>query len=320
MAPAPSALSVPLSVTPTRKALMFDRIIVGVDGSDGGRDALALARHLAHANSTLVLVTAFPRDEILSRGTGGGYETLVREDVDRALLESAGDDDRCRVRSIADSSPGRALHEEAEREVADLIVVGSCHHGAVGRVLLGDVSRATLHGAPCPVAVAPPGYRDRPVAAIRTIGVGFNGSDESRAALALAAQVAEAGDARLRLLTAVTSPGSMGLGYLYAYNWAEVEAESRVAAELEIARAAEALSVPAETETVAASPGAALETLSEHVDLVVAGSRGWGATHRVVLGSTTDHLTHHAHCPVIVVPTVAADRERPSHAVQPVLI
>lgn len=55
--------------------------------------------------------------------------------------------------------------------------------------------------------------------------------------------------------------------------------------------------------------------MSEHVDLIVAGSRGWGATHRVMLGSTTNRLTHHVHCPVIVVPSPVADSKR-AHADQ----
>jgi nucleotide-binding universal stress UspA family protein len=305
--------------TPIERPLMFGKIIVGVDGTDGGRDAIALARTLAGATARLVLVTAFPHDEVLNRATSRGYENLVREDVDAALLASAGDDARCRIAAIADSSPARALHEEAERENADLIVVGSCRYGAVGRLLLGDVGRATLHGAPCPVAVAPHGYRDRPSASFQTIGVGFNDNDESRAALAFATRLAEAASADVRLLTAVAAPRAMGPGYMDAYNSFAVEADGRVAAELAIATAAGELSVPVETETVAASPGHALATLSEHVDLVVAGSRGWGATHRVVLGSTTDYLTHHAHCPVLIVPSPAGDRDGSSHAVQPVL-
>jgi nucleotide-binding universal stress UspA family protein len=299
---------------------MFTSIIVGIDGSGGGRDALALAQKLAGGTTRLVLVSSFPHDEVLNRGTSDGFESLLRQDVDKALLELAADDDRCRVRAVADSSPARALHQEAEREQADLIVVGSCHRGAVGRMLLGDVSRATLHGAPCPVAVAPEGYRDASSGPIRTIGVGFNGTDESRAAVDLAVDLASGAGAGLRLLTAVTSPAVMGsFAYMPAYDWSEIEAESRVAAELEIAKVADAVSVTAETETVAGDAGSALERLSEHVDVIVAGSRGWGATHRVVLGSTTDHLTHHAHCPVIVVPIPASDRAGLSHAVQPVL-
>jgi len=62
---------------------MFANIIVGIDGSDGGRDALALAKTLAGGTSRLVLVTAFPHDVVLSRGSSRGFETLLREDVDK---------------------------------------------------------------------------------------------------------------------------------------------------------------------------------------------------------------------------------------------
>jgi nucleotide-binding universal stress UspA family protein/RimJ/RimL family protein N-acetyltransferase len=300
---------------PIGRQPMFAKIIVGIDGTEGGRDALALAKNLAGPTTPVVLVTAFPHDEHPSRGTSVGFEELMRTDTDKSLLESAADDPRCRIHAIPDSSPARALHDEAERERADLIVVGSCNHGVIARVLVGDVSRATLHGAPCPVAVAPHGYRDHTPVAIKTIGVGFNGTEESRAALGLAVELATAGDATLRLLTAVTSPAAMGPAYMQAYNWDQIDAASRMAAERAITEAAENLGVPTETETVATSAGAALELLSEHVDLIVAGSRGWGATHRVVLGSTTDHITHHAHCPVIVVPSPVTDRAQPSHAV-----
>jgi nucleotide-binding universal stress UspA family protein len=296
---------------------MFAKIIIGIDGADGGRDALALAKTLAGETAELVLVTSFPHDERRSRGTVAGFENLLRADVDKALLESAAGDSRCRVHAIADSSPGRALHDEADRENADLIVVGSCHHGVLGRILVGDVSRAALHGAPCPVAVAPHGYRDRSSDSIKTIGVGFNDTGESRAALVFAAELAEACGAGLRLLTALTTLSTAA--HMYAYDWSEIDAESRLAAEAAVAKAAEELALHVEAETVESGAGVALERLSEHVDLVVAGSRGWGATRRVVLGSTTDHLTHHAHCPVIVVPSPVSERQRLSHRLEPVL-
>src|ERR1017187_2650858 len=53
---------------------------------------------------------------------------------------------------------GRALHELAEHQHVDLLVVGSCHRGSIGRVLVGNDALATLNGAPCAVAIAPAGY------------------------------------------------------------------------------------------------------------------------------------------------------------------
>lgn len=39
----------------------------------------------------------------------------------------------------------------------------------------------------------------------------------------------------------------------------------------------------------------------QQIDLIVMGSRGMGATGRIILGSTTEHVVRHAHCDVLVV-------------------
>ena len=75
-------------------------------------------------------------------------------------------------------SAGRGLHEQAEEQDADLLVVGSCSHGAFGRAMLGDDTRAALNGAPCAVAIAPRGYAEHPEP-IAKVGVAYNDSPES---------------------------------------------------------------------------------------------------------------------------------------------
>jgi nucleotide-binding universal stress UspA family protein len=40
---------------------------------------------------------------------------------------------------------------------------------------------------------------------------------------------------------------------------------------------------------------------SEQVDLVVVGSHGRGQVGRFLIGSVSDHVVRHAHCPVLVV-------------------
>src|ERR687885_718966 len=74
-------------------------------------------------------------------------------------------------------APGRALHELAERESAALLVLGSSHRSAVGRVLAGTTAERLLHGSPCPVAVAPRGFATSEAHGFATIGVAYDGSE-----------------------------------------------------------------------------------------------------------------------------------------------
>jgi nucleotide-binding universal stress UspA family protein len=219
---------------------------------------------------------------------------------------------------IADTSPAHALHELARNESADLVVVGSARHGKVSRALLGGVSRAVLHGSPCPVAVAPKGFASSDVT---VVGVAFNGSPEAHEALRFAAGLASDRGARLRVRGAVQDPVMLtGVGG-YMVNFEEVREDLRSYSQkmLDEAMANLDADVEVDAEAMIGPADEVLDALCADVDVVVCGSRGWGAVRRVVLGSTSDRLIHHARCPVIVVPRSAvADDRRPRRASSPI--
>ena len=286
---------------------MFKSVVVGIDGRSGGRDALALARTLA-PEAQLVCAFAYPYDQMPTRGSSPAYATALEEQAEPLLRDECGEaGDGARRMTVADLSPARALHRVGEELETDLIVIGSSHRGPAGRLLAGDVGRGTLHGAPCPVAVAPHGYRDA-VGPLRTIGVGYDGGPEAEEALALAHELAEANDAQLRIITVVTPAQVNWPAHGYIVDWDGYERERRERAQELVEDAAGRTG--GEGEVLVGAMPRALETASGALDLLVMGSRGWGATRRTLLGSAAHHVIHSAACPTLVVPRSAAEHHR----------
>jgi nucleotide-binding universal stress UspA family protein len=281
---------------------MFERVIAGIDGCDGGRDAAALGRWLGPEE--LHLLCAYPVDPMRTRAALRAYDDAIREDALRRLEAArveAGVD--VHLHAVGDTSPARALQREAEALPADLLVVGSSHRGTVGRVLLGDVSRGVLHGAPCPVAVVPHRFRARP-GRPRTVIAAHDGSPEAQAAVRLAARLRDHTGAVLVVVRCIGSISVVDTSPLLV-DWEKVLDDERAEAEADLRAAVGRLGGPAEVQVLVGDAGATLAAASADADLVVTGSRGWGTLKRVVLGSTSDHLVHRAACPVVVVPRPA---------------
>lgn len=285
---------------------MFSTIVVGVDARDGGRDALALADRLARSfDGALTAVHAYPYDYYVSRGTNSDFEAVMR----RAARETLDDElERAGVTATAivmpDDSPARALHRTAARRHGDLIVVGSSHRGRLGRVLAGDVTAGTLHGAPCPVLVAPRGYADHG-GELQTIGVGYDGSPEADAALGLAHEIAIDAGARLRVIDVVVPPEPGGPFPAYRPDWTEHARIRREEAEERLAAVLAELGDIATGDIAFGDPARELAFEGNYLDLLVTGSRGYGPMRRLVLGSTSSKLIHEAPCPVLVLARTA---------------
>jgi nucleotide-binding universal stress UspA family protein len=281
---------------------MFENVIIGVDGEEGGRDALALAKILLGEGGRLTLANVYPGDAYVWRG-GNPAHQLVEADDSVALLKQTHREAgvEAELRQIGDPSVGKGLHELAEDAQADLLVVGSSRRGLVGRVTLGNDTRAALNGAPCAVAVAPAGYAREP-RTVREIGVGYNRSKESEHALAVARELAARHGAKLSAFEAVTVPTYLVHGTTAPdgtpINHLVNEARDRIAA-------------LGGVEPHAAY-GAAAEELalySASLDLLVVGSRDYGPLGRLVHGSTTRELARSARCPLLVLTRAARKAE-----------
>jgi nucleotide-binding universal stress UspA family protein len=289
---------------------MYRTIIAGYEQHDDAAhsEALALAEALAEPAGASVIVATVVSLPAYYQGEGSVAEELEHraeehvKDVLRGRLASV----RVRPEVISAPSAAGALHRLAERERADLIVVGSTHLGRVGRVLIGSTAERLLSGAPCAVAVAPHGY-EGPPEGIREVGVAFDASDESREALAWAAGTAAALGADLRVI-AVVVPWPLP-GHPTKFTWPQARLEETLAEvrddlgrELD-----EAISeLPAElrrtTLTRTGDPAAELRSESEALDLLVTGARGYGPLRSVLLGSVSHALAQDCPAPLVVIP------------------
>jgi nucleotide-binding universal stress UspA family protein len=271
---------------------MFKNVVVGVDGRVSGRDAIALAAQLTEPGGAMTLVHTF---QGLYTPSHAIIDELLKDDreVAQELLEAERAQARVQAElaCVLSPTPGQGLHEEAERRDADLLVLGTCRHGIVGRAILGNDTRAAINGAPCAIAVAPLGYAAHPNA-IHTIGVGYDRSPEAKAALEAGKQLAERLGAKVRAREVVSVPyagfvGPIGDGLDEMIE----EAENYMA------------SLPGvQGDAVYGLTGEELSTFGSECDLLIVGSRGYGPLRRVMLGSTAINLQSRARGPLLILP------------------
>ena len=131
-------------------------VIVGLALREDDAAPIRLALTLAGlSGAPIALVHALPR-ESPGRLPVPEYTAAIREAAQEKLRAAiAGLPEGAAASScLVDGSPSRGLQEAAEELGAVAVVVGSTHHGAIGRVLAGDVAAGLMHDTPCPVAVA----------------------------------------------------------------------------------------------------------------------------------------------------------------------
>lgn len=290
---------------------MFRTIVVGYDEPERGGEAIALAEALRDPrHGSLLLASAYLPTPVPT----APFEFAVdqRDPTESLLSEARAQlEGRVPVRTISvPAAPARALTEIAEREHADLVVVGSSHHGKVGRVLPGTTAEWLLRGAPCAVAVAPRGYeRDD----IRHIGVAYEGSPEAEAALRAAEALALELGATLTVYCVVEpqpatdSTIAAGTGA----EWPSVTAKQHGRQLLYYVADHAPQGLRPETLLL---HGHAAEQIARRtdgvLDLLFAGSRGYGPLRRALLGSVSGELVRDAGCPVVITPRSAVVAHR----------
>jgi len=138
--------------------------------------------------------------------------------------------------------------------------------------------------------------------------VGFDGSDHSQRALEWAAREAGLRRAPLTVLTVHQAAvgGWTGTPLVYPVGDGSTAQEARELAQREtdkvIAGIAGRHPVEVTVRAVDGVPGEVLLHAADSAELLVVGSRGAGGLARALMGSVSTYVTHHAKCPVVVIP------------------
>jgi nucleotide-binding universal stress UspA family protein len=250
---------------------MAGKVLVGYLDTERGRDALALGRILASA-----------RDAELA---------------------------------VATVAEGQELASAAREQGADLVVLGSTHRGPIGRIVPGTTMERLLGESSCAVAVAPPGFAERadgesvwlPLdggaedVGMRVVGVGYDGSQGSRAALAFATDLALRNGAALRVYTVVREVAPVGPETAVGPNpTVEVEVRRAILHDTVAALPAEVRAQPVLVRGFAVTE--LVKAASLGVDLLVLGTHGRGHVGRLFHKSVAGEVALEAPCPVVICP------------------
>jgi len=268
----------------------FQGVVCGIDGTREGFEAARQAARITAPDGRLVLVAATHYlDAIFGRW---GPELLVWDiletpqrdlgELNEAVGGMARDSLAWAQRQVGDAVAvetrlvsGRAneeLRDEAARAGATLIAVGAHGGRRLTGAALGSVATMLLHDAPTSVLLARAPFD--PAAFPSRVVVGFDGSDSSVQALAVAAQLCED---PARSLTVVIATLDVGIEL--------EELESRA--------------VPHRVRVDRHRPVEALVDAASRADLLIVGARGLSGVR--ALGSVSERVAHRAASSVLVV-------------------
>lgn len=289
-------------------------LVVATDGSSQARAALAVTVDFPWPRRTrayaVVARRGFAGAQVAAEWPVAVWDALdaslarVRDDARRRLARRFPGADAV----VVDQLAVPAILAEARRVGARVIVVGSRGHGALGRLVLGSVSRGIVRSAGCTVLVV----KGRPRRVQRLV-IGIDGSANSRRAVAFVGRLPAPPGGTVRLVAVVEPVRVPSMGLVPASIRAEVagQAEELTAQRMRAARREMDTAVRSLTgagwsvrteirqgvplrELLAAVTAARAETL-------VLGARGVGGVARLLLGSVAEGALGRAAIPVLVV-------------------
>jgi nucleotide-binding universal stress UspA family protein len=302
------------------------KILLATDGSEEAELAVQSAAQLANDTGSELHVVLVGPSTVTAVGLVGSQPDVDREA--KGSLEAQVEKAKAAGGMVAQSHfrVGRPDHEIvtlAEEIGAGLIVMASRGLGGIKRALMGRVSSSVVRHAHCPVLVVRREKDGEPAFSAKRILLATDGSREAALATQAAVDLANKTNSEIHLVH-VTIP-------LHEPSYYEgISIEDAIAREQrERQRSAQKL-LDDQVEKIKAAGGSVAQThhhtgkpdqeiveLAEEIGtgLILMGSRGLGGIRRVLMGSVSDSVVRHAHCPILVVRKEESKEEvRPKEA------
>ena len=273
--------------------------MVGYDGSDLADLALRWAvdtAALTHDPVEVLVAAGLPSTLAAWAPPDDSYRDGMRQVADQAEKRLA---ELGRPAVPVHLVDGDAVPELVQAgQDAGLVVVGATGHSRLAGAVVGSVSRHLATYAPGPVVVV------RPQASpdSRRIVVGVDGGPSSVPAMRFALERADLLGVPLTVVHAFEAElpyaGEIALPSRLRVDSSDAE---RTIAEALAGVGEDFPAVEVTRETVPLRAERVLVDASEAASLVVVGARGRNAFARLLLGSVSQHVLQHAHCPVAVI-------------------
>jgi nucleotide-binding universal stress UspA family protein len=294
---------------------MYERILLGTDGSEGSegavRHALALATAL-DATLHVLSVVERPDETVGDEAAGEADEPLLRieaaERAAAAVARRGRAHDLTVETTVERGVPYRRILDHAA--AADLVVVGRHGAGGLREFVLGSTAERVVRRARVPVVT--PATTTDPQPTYETVVLGVDGSVGSEAAVEPAVALAAATGATVHVVSAVETDVFDPTVVVDLLGGLESLAEDLVAGVADdVAAAAD---VPVETSVERGAAAGALRRYASRVDadLVVLGATGATGLEASLLGSTTAKVLRAGDHAVVTVPRPGPETPQPS--------
>ncbi|MFH8798015.1 universal stress protein [Streptomyces sp. NPDC017936] len=265
---------------------MSGLVVVGVDGSSSSDAAVVqAAREAQRRRARLRVVHAFSRPvrPVYAPLDPSSLDHLARDAAERARSVAPG------VEVAGSVMAGGAVSVlSAESRTADLVVVGRRGAGGFVGMLLGSTAVSLAAHSRCPVLVV----HEEPDGA-GPIVLAVDGSPEGERAVEFAFAEASLRGAEISAVHAWLPD--------YAPAGTGVENAERLLAQAVVGHGERYPDVTVRQEVLSGETREVLIEASRNASLMVVGARGRGGFSGMLLGSVSQALLHHAHCPVAVV-------------------